>query len=71
MYIYSYKSKKKNSECSEFFSTDTISCYHIQTKTIKFCSILLEKLDQKYYLFYGERERENNILIELGINFLR
>lgn len=53
------------------FSTDTISCYHIQTKTIKFCSILLEKLDQKYYLFYGERERENNILIELGINFLR
>lgn len=70
MYIYSCKSKKKLGML-RVFSTDTISCYHIQTKTIKFCSILLEKLDQKYYLFYGERERENNILIELGINFLR
>ncbi|MEE3697896.1 hypothetical protein V2H32_02535, partial [Streptococcus uberis] len=57
MYIYSYKSKKKLGML-RVFSTDTISCYHIQTKTIKFCSILLEKLDQKYYLFYGERERK-------------
>lgn len=58
MYIYSYKSKKKKLGMLRVFSTDTISCYHIQTKTIKFCSILLEKLDQKYYLFYGERERK-------------